>query len=241
VKNQALANKVAVVTGGSHGLGKAVAGHLALLGADLVLIGRDAGRLTAVSDALEAQGARVLPLVCDISDPAAVQAAADRIMAGLGRADVLVNNAGIPAPRTFADTRFEDWDAVMGANLSGAFYLTRALWDGLVQSGSGYVITISGSAGVRGGSSPAYGSAKFGLTGLNHAIAVAGKDHGIRATILYPGGMDTGWRGAPVGVRPRSESMDPGEVARLVGYLVTTPPEFVLNEAVLNPISTPYL
>jgi NAD(P)-dependent dehydrogenase (short-subunit alcohol dehydrogenase family) len=236
-----LANKVAIVTGGSHGLGKSIAEHLALLGADLVLIGRNANRLTAVADTLKAQGNRALPLVCDVSDQTAVQSTARQIIAEMGRADVLVNNAGIPAPRTFAETSFEDWNDVIGTNLSGAFYMTRALWDALVQSGNGYVITISGTAGVRGGSSPAYGSAKFGLTGLNHAIAVAGKEHGIRATVLYPGGMDTGWRGAPIGVKPRTDSMDPDEVARLVGYLVTSPPEFVLNEAVLNPISTPYL
>ncbi len=235
-----LSGKTAVISGGSHGLGKSVAAQLAALGADLVLLARSAERLDAAADELRAHGSRVLPLVCDVADRGAVQAAAAQIMAETGRVDVLVNNAGIPAPRTFAETTLDDWDAVIGTNLSSAFYLTRALWDALVASGAGYVITISGTAGVRGGGSPAYGSAKFGLTGLNHAIAQAGKDAGVRATILYPGGMDTGWRGAPIG-KPRVESMDPDEVARLVAHLVTSPPEFVVNEAVLNPLSSPFL
>lgn len=236
-----LANKVAVVTGASRGLGKAVAAHLASLGADVVLLARSEERLAAAAQELVQHGVKALALPCDVSDRVAVQTTAARITAEMGRVDILVNNAGIPAPRTFAETSFDDWDAVISTNLSAAFYMTRALWDALVASGAGYVINISGTAGVRGGGSPAYGSAKFGLTGLNHAIAQAGKAHNIRATILYPGGMDTGWRGAPIGEKPRSESMDPDEVARFVGHLVTSPNEFVLNEAVLNPIATPFL
>ena len=73
------------------------------------------------------------------------------------------------------------------------------------------------------------------------AMANAGKEHNLRATALYPGGMDTGWRGAPIGVKPASETMDPDEVARYIGYLVSTPAEFVINEAVLNPIADPFM
>ena len=173
--------------------------------------------------------------------PTQVQAAAAEIERTFGAVDILVNNAGIPAPRTFPKTEFSDWDEVIGVNLSGVFYLTRALWDCLIRAHSATIINISGTAGTRGGGSPAYGSAKFGLTGLNHAIALAGQPHNIRSTILFPGGMDTGWRGAPIGELPRSESMDPAQVARFIGQLVTSPPEFVVNEAVLNPLDHPYL
>jgi len=150
--------------------------------------------------------------------------------------DVLVNTAGIPAPRTFQETDYGDWDQVVGVNLSGVFYLTRALWVALVASRAGYVVVISGTNGRRASSSPAYSSAKFGLTGLTRSIAASGKGRNLRATVLYPGAMDTGWRGAPMGVKPPTESMDPKQVARFVGWLVTTPQEFVINEAVLNPI-----
>jgi NAD(P)-dependent dehydrogenase (short-subunit alcohol dehydrogenase family) len=236
-----LQGKVAVVTGANRGLGKAVALHLARLGASVVLIARDRERLDQTAAEIGAAGGQALALRCDVSDPQQVREAAATIGARMARVDILVNNAGIPAPRTFAETSFDDWDAVIGVNLSGVFYMTRTLWDLLIDSGAGYVITISGTAGVRGGGSPAYGAAKFGLTGLNHAIAAAGKEHGLRATILYPGGMDTGWRGAPIGEKPRAETMDPAEVARFIGHLVTSPAEFVVNEAVLNPIASPFL
>lgn len=178
---------------------------------------------------------------CDVSDVAQVRKAAAEVQRRFDAVHILVNNAGIPAPRSFVETDFNDWDTVIGINLSGVFYLTRALWDCLLRADSAYVINISGTAGTRGGGSPAYGSAKFGLTGLNHAVALAGKEHNIRSTILYPGGMDTGWRGAPIGEMPRSETMDPAEVARFIAQLVSSPPEFVVNEAVLNPLDQPYM
>jgi NAD(P)-dependent dehydrogenase (short-subunit alcohol dehydrogenase family) len=232
-----LNGKVAVISGASHGLGAAVADHLASLGAALVLLARNEDRLEEVAGQLRERGASVTVIPCDIAEREQVTRAAEQIQAGVGRVDILVNNAGIPAPRTFEETTPDDWDQVIGVNLSGAFYLTRALWEPLTAGGAGYVINISGTAGLRGGSSPAYGSAKFGLTGLTRAIAASGKAHGLRATALYPGSMDTGWRGAPIGEKPASETMDPMEVARLVGYLVTSPQEFVLNEAILNPIA----
>ncbi|MCY3781542.1 MAG: SDR family NAD(P)-dependent oxidoreductase [Chloroflexi bacterium] len=236
-----LRDKVAVISGASHGLGQAVAQDLAARGVHVVMIARGEQRLQQAADDIRASGGVATVMPCDVSDAAQVQKAAVEVQESFGAVDILVNNAGIPAPRTFLETDSSDWDAVIGVNLSGVFYLTRALWDCLLRADSACVINISGTAGARGGGSPAYGSAKFGLTGLNHAIALAGVDHNIRSTILYPGGMDTGWRGAPIGEMPRSESMDPAEVARFITGLVSSPPEFVVNEAVLNPLDHPYM
>lgn len=239
--NKPLEDKVAVLSGASHGLGRATAERLAALGAHVCLLARRMGPLRETADAIKSAGGAASVFACDVSDPAQVQATAAAIQGALEHTHILVNNAGIPAPRSFSETNFSDWDAVIGANLSGVFYLTRALWDALIAAKGAYVITISGTAGLRGGGSPAYGSAKFGLTGLNHAIAQAGVDHQIRATILYPGGIDTGWRGAPIGVKPRSELMDPAVIANMIGQLAVSPPEFVVNQAVLNPLDQPYM
>lgn len=235
-----LAGRTAVITGASHGLGKALALHLAELGAQVALVARRAEPLQATVAEIQAQGGQAQAHTCDISDKDQVQACANALMQDWSAVDMLINNAGVPAPRSFDATTLDDWDAVIGINLTGAFYMARALWDGLIASGRAYVITVSGGAGLRGSGSPAYGAAKFGLTGLHHAIAVAGKDHGLRATILYPGSMDTGWRGAPIGEKPRTETMAPDDVARYIGQLVTSPQEFVVNEAILNPIAHPF-
>ncbi|MYD10008.1 MAG: SDR family oxidoreductase [Chloroflexi bacterium] len=236
-----LEGKVAVISGASQGLGRAVAETLAAAGAHCVLIARRAEPLNEAAEAISAAGGAASVYACDVADSAQVLDTAAAIEAACGKVDILINNAGIPAPRTFEDTDISDWDAVIGVNLSGVFYLTRALWSSLCAADSAYVINISGTAGLRGGGSPAYGGSKFGLTGLNHAIAQAGAGHNIRATILYPGGMDTGWRGAPIGVLPRSETMDPQAVARMIVQLLLTPAEFVVNEAVLNPLAYPFM
>ena len=239
--NKPLTGKVAVISGASQGLGRATARHLAELGAQVCLLARRMGPLQETAQAIQSAGGKASAFPCDVSDRAQVQATAAAIQQALRQVHILVNNAGIPAPRSFIETNFSDWDAVIGTNLSGVFYLTRALWDGLAAADGANVITISGTAGLRGGGSPAYGAAKFALTGLNHAIAQAGAQRQIRATILYPGGIDTGWRGAPIGLKPRSESMDPAVIAQMIGHIVTAPPEFVLNEAVLNPLDHPYM
>lgn len=239
--NTSIKGKTAVISGASHGLGQAVALKLAALGAHTILLARRSDPLTETAEAIRAGGGKVTTYICDVSDSAQVRATAAGIQDKFGAVDILINNAGIPAPRSFVETDFAAWDEVIGVNLSGVFYLTRALWDCLVSAESASVINISGTAGLRGGGSPAYGGSKFGLTGLNYAIAQAGKAHGIRATILYPGGMDTGWRGAPIGELPRSQSMDPAVVADMIAQLVTSPPEFVVNEAVLNPLDHPFM
>ena len=203
-----------------------------------MLLAQDQGRLDAAAQTLDGPTTTVS---CDLVDAAQVKKAAEQIMEPTGRVDILVNNAGIPAPRTFQETDFTDWDHVIGVNLTGVFYLTRALWSGLIASKAGYVVVISGSSGLRGGTSPAYASAKFGLTGLTRAIARSGQADGLRATILYPDSMDTGWRGSPIGVKPPTETMAPAQVAQLVGHLVCTPKEFVVNEAVLSPINVSFL
>ena len=236
-----LEGKVAVISGASRGLGLALAETLAAAGAHSVLIARRSEPLNEAAENIRAAGGAASVYACDVADSAQVLDTAAAIQAAFGKVDILINNAGIPAPRSFEDTDISDWDEVIGVNLSGVFYLTRALWNSLCAADSAYVINISGTAGLRGGGSPAYGGSKFGLTGLNHAIAQAGVARNIRSTILYPGGMDTGWRGAPIGVLPRRESMDPQAVARMIAQLLMTPAEFVVNEAVLNPLDYPYM
>ena len=239
--NTSIKGKSAVISGASHGLGRAIALKLAALGAHTALLARRPDPLNEVAQEIRAGGGKASTYACDISDSAQVRATAAGIQDKFGSVDILINNAGIPAPRSFEETDVAAWDEVIGVNLSGVFYLTRALWEPLINAGSASVINISGTAGLRGGGSPAYGSSKFGLTGLNYAIAQAGKDYNIRSTILYPGGMDTGWRGAPIGELPRSQSMDPAVVADMVAHLVASPPEFVVNEAVLNPLDHPFM
>ena len=233
--------KTVIVTGASHGLGLAISGRLIAGGYTVLMISRSKENLAAAIDGLGSGKESARPFVCDVGDQDSVQRVAAEIAAQYDRIDVLINNVGIPAPRTFAETGFEDWNAVIRTNLSAAFYMTKSVWELLAAGEGGYVINVSGTAGKRGGGSPGYGASKFGLTGLTRAIAASGKEANIRATVLYPGSMDTGWRGAPIGVKAPRDIMDPQNVAELIEHLISTPHEFVLNEAVLTPIADPFL
>ena len=230
-----------IVTGASHGLGLAISKQLISHEHTVLMISRNEKTLKAAIDGINSGYKFAKPFVCDISDATAVKATTKKISAQYASIDVLINNVGIPAPRTFAETSIEEWNTVIGTNLNAAFYMTKSVWELLSADDGGYVINISGTAGKRGGSSPGYGSSKFGLTGLTHSIAASGKNENIRATVLYPGSMDTGWRGAAIGEKPPEEIIDPKKVAELIEHLILTPQEFVLNEAVLNPISDPFL
>jgi NAD(P)-dependent dehydrogenase (short-subunit alcohol dehydrogenase family) len=187
--------KTIIVTGANHGLGLAISKHLISHEHTVLMVSRNEVKLKTAVDGIEGGHRFARPFVCDISDETAVEATAKEISAQYASIDVLINNAGIPAPRTFAETSFEEWNTIIGTNLSAAFYMTKSVWKLLSAGDGGYVINISGTAGRRGGSSPAYGSSKFGLTGLTHSIAASGKSEKIRATVLYPGSMDMGWRG----------------------------------------------
>ena len=140
---KSLDGKVAVVSGASHGLGLAISQELSTLGAHVVLLAQDQGRLDAAAETLDGPTTTVS---CDLADGQQVKKAAEQIMELTDQVDILVNNAGIPAPRTFQETDFGDWDQVIGVNLTGVFYLTRALWSGLTASKAGYVLVISGSS-----------------------------------------------------------------------------------------------
>ena len=233
--------KIVVVTGAGHGLGLAISQLLISHDHTVLMISRNRENLKAAIAGIKAGDKFARPFVCDVSDQSAVKATAKEISAQYESIDVLINNVGIPAPRTFAETGFEDWNTVIATNLSAAFYVTKSMWKLLAAGEGGYVINISGTAGKRGGGSPGYASSKFGLTGLTRSIAASGKNENIRATALYPGSMDTGWRGAPIGEKPAEQTMDPRKIAQLIEHLILTPREFVLNEAVLNPIADPFL
>src|SRR5512143_2554738 len=115
--------RVAVVTGATHGLGRSISFHLAGAGFDVVLIARSSDHLAEMALGMANAGLNALPVPCDVADAAQVEAARQEILARYSQVHVLVNNAGIPAPRTFEETGFESWDEVIGTNLTGPFYV----------------------------------------------------------------------------------------------------------------------
>jgi 3-oxoacyl-[acyl-carrier protein] reductase len=242
-----LQGKVAIVTGGSSGLGRATALALAHCGADVALIARSGTDLQEVAGAIFAgSGRRALPLPLDLADETALVGAVAPTVANLGRVDILINAAGTDMPGPAETLSTADWDQVQAVNLRAPFILAREVFPHMQHASGGTIINVSSVAGKRGwANASAYCASKFGLTGLTQSLAAEGKPHGIRVSIIfYPGGMATDWGKWSAAERavalpepqPPTKALPPGEVAALIVWMVTAPAELVLNEAIVSPL-----
>ncbi len=190
--------RVALVTGGSRGIGRAIALKLSSLGADVAIL--YAGREDAAREAvglLERQGSRALAIQCDVSDYRQAEAAVKQVAETLGNVDILINNAGIVRDALAMRMSPEDFAAVVDVNLNGAFHMIRACLPALVRRRSGRIVNITSVAGLMGNAGQAnYASSKAGLVGLTKAIAREVASRGITVNAVAPGFIETDMTGS---------------------------------------------
>jgi 3-oxoacyl-[acyl-carrier protein] reductase len=189
---KALAGKVAIVTGGSRGIGLAIARLLAEAGASVVVSGRDAARLDAAAKELESLGAPVLAVVADAAKREDVERLIEATRERFGRIDVLVNNAGITRDQLLVRMKDEDWDQVLDTNLRGVFLMTRATGKVMMRQKSGRIINIASTAGAMGNPGQVnYSAAKAGVIGLTKAAARELAHWSILVNAVAPGLIET--------------------------------------------------
>jgi NAD(P)-dependent dehydrogenase (short-subunit alcohol dehydrogenase family) len=187
-----LKDKIAIVTGSARGIGLAVARAFAREGAAVVIADVNLDGAKETADSLIATGARALPVAVNVADPASVQAMMAAILTAYGRVDILVNNAGVGGNTPFLKTSFEDWNRIIGINLTGAFLVAQAAASEMVKGGGGKIINIASLSGQRGGNGrAAYGSAKAGLELLTKVMAVELAEHNINVNNIAPGAIET--------------------------------------------------
>jgi len=192
VSDQPLAGRVAIVTGGSRGIGAAIAALLAEHGAAVVVSGRDADRLERAVKDLEASGATAVGVVADAASREDADRLTDTTRQRFGRIDVLVNNAGITRDGLLVRMKDEDWDRVMEVNLRGAFLLTRAVSKVMVRQKSGRIINVASAAGAMGNAGQVnYSAAKAGLIGFTKAAARELAHWSILVNAVAPGLIET--------------------------------------------------
>ncbi len=230
---------VAVVTGGARGIGLAIGEWFLAHGYAVALIDNDRETLEATAARLD-----VLALHCDVSDPAAVAAAAASVMAKFGRVDALVNNAGVAVFKPALETSFEEWRYVLGTNLDGAFLCTQAFGAVMVAQKSGAIVNIASISGLRASTlRVAYGTSKAAIIHLTKQYAVEFGNYGVRVNAVCPGPVETEMAKLVHSVAIRSDYYDTvpmgrygtvEEMAGLVGFLCSDAASFVNGQALAN-------
>jgi len=236
-----LKDKVAVVTGGTRGIGFCIAAALLAGGSKVFICGRDAANLKTSLANLAVRGKdRVDGLAADVRHyddcRKLIRGARERF----GGLDILVNNAGIGIMKPVDQLTPEEWDATLETNLSGVFYCCREAIPLMRQRGGGYIFNISSLAGVNafpGGS--AYNASKFGLNGFSEAMMQDVRYDGIRVSYIMPGSVDTDFGAAPGGKPRESWKLTGEDIAKAVIDLYKFPAPALASRIELRPAQPP--
>jgi 3-oxoacyl-[acyl-carrier protein] reductase len=186
-----LSGRVAIVTGASRGIGRAIAVTLARAGAAVVAAARGE-HAQAVTEQITAAGGRAIAVPLDVTDTAAIEAMVAQAASELGRIDILVNNAGITRDQLLLRLKRDDWDAVLATNLTGAFACTQAVLRPMIKQRYGRIVSISSIVGQAGNPGQTnYAASKAGLIGFSKALALEVASRNITVNVVAPGLIDT--------------------------------------------------
>ena len=234
-------DKVVMVTGAAGGLGEAVVRRFVSLGARVVMVDIDPGRLDQLASVMAGQS--VYPLAIDVSDPDAIDIGCKEIRGLLGDVEILVNNAGILSNNKSMETSIEEWRRVMSINLDGAFYLSRFWLPDMKQNGWGRIINICSLAAKTGGltAGTAYTTSKGGLTALTFSLAREAAKFGVTVNGISPAYINTPMvtdhldeeqRRKLLATIPVGRFCEPEEVAYLVEFIASPHAGFITGEVV---------
>ena len=248
-----LTGRIALVTGGGRGIGRAVALSLAAAGADVAVASRSAKELEETAAAIRATGRRAEPIICDVAERPQVDAMVLRVRTALGDPLILVNNAGIAGSAKLTDTTDEMWDRMLRVNATGAFYCTRAVLPLMLQAKWGRIVSMASVTAKAGAPYiAAYTASKHALLGLTRAVAAEVASRGITANALCPGYVDTDMTDATTanivkrtgrteqdarkileGFSPQGRLMTAAEVADMTAYLCSEAARGINGQAVI--------
>ena len=236
-----LSGKIAWVTGAGTGIGKAGAIDLAKAGAHVVLSGPREAALKQTARAIARSKGKCSIVPLDVSDRAAVDAAAKAILKQHKRIDILVNSAGLNVPqRTFLDVKPEGWDQVININLNGTMYCVMAVLPQMRRRKDGLIINISSWAGKYIGkvTGPAYNASKFGVSALTETINAEEGANGIRACCICPAEVATpimDRRPVPPSQKDRARMLQEEDLGATIAFVVGLPPRACINEIIISP------
>ena len=234
-----LTGRVALVTGSTRGIGRAIAATLASCGARVAVVGRDAAKASEVAGQISPD-ARAF--ACDVSDVASVTALVAAVEESFGSLDVLVNNAGLTRDNIMLRLKDEDWDAVIDANLRGAFVAIRAATRGMMKRRWGRIINISSVVGLVGNKGQSnYAASKAGLIGLTKSVAKEFASRNVLANAIAPGFIETDMtnamtpeaRAALTGAIPLERLGSPNDIAAMVAFLASEHASYITGQVLV--------
>jgi len=238
-EEKTLDGKVVLVTGGSRGIGRAIAGSLAAEGASVVLAARDGARLAEAVEEITGAGGRADSVSIDVADRSSVTAATARVLETHGRVDGLVNNAGVTRDNLVLRMKDEDWDAVLATNLTGVFLCTQAVLRSMIKQRSGRIVNVTSVVGLMGNAGQAnYAASKAGVVGFTKSVAREVASRGITVNAVAPGFIDTDMtasttdkaREAVTAAIPMGRVGRPQDVAGAVTYLISDAAAYVTGQ-----------
>ncbi len=237
-----LSNKVAVVTGASRGIGRAIAVELAMAGARLFCVSTKPGGCDETLAACGAVGATVAALVADVAQSSQVDAMAKSVLEASGKIDILVNNAGVTKDGILLRMSDADFDSVVGVNLRGTFLSCRAFARPLIKSGAGRIINIGSVVGLIGNAGQVnYAASKAGLVGLTKSLAKELGSRGVTVNLVAPGFITTDMTsGLPEELKAATQKQiplgrfgGPEEVAAAVRYFASDASAYVTGQVLV--------
>ena len=234
-----LEGKIALVTGGGTGIGKAIAGAILAEGAKVIIIGRTESKLIEAQREL-GEGTEIM--VCDVTEESQVNKIYETIMTNHGRLDVLINNAGTSFKEKAYELSYASWKKVIDVNLNGAFLCARGAMKIMVNQKSGRIINIGSISGQMGRPENApYTATKFAVEGLTRAFALDGRDHGVAVSVIHPGNAATNiWKGREE-VSEREGLIPLEDLGKLAVTMLTMSPNVNILGSVILPLTQPYL
>ena len=231
----------ALVTGGTKGIGRGIAGAILAAGGRVMITGRDRARVDAAVRSLASEGGsedRVAGTVADVRDRAAVDRAVAETVARFGGLDTLINNAGVGIFKDVASLSDDDWDRVLGTNLTGVFYCCRAAVPEMKRAGGGWIINIASLAARNYfATAGAYCASKAGLLALSESLMLEVRESGIRVSVVMPGSVATEFS------HPREHTDDswkltPADIAEVVMDLLRHPARSLPSKVEIRPSRT---
>jgi len=230
-----LAHKVAIVTGSSSGIGKAIALRFGEEGAKVVVTARRLTLCVQTVAQIKQKGGEAWAIQTDVTDESQIDRLLEETVTRYGRVDILVNNAGIFGGRRLAATTTEEFDLVMNVNLRGTFFCCRAGFAQMKKQGGGAIINMSSVAGVQAwAGTGAYSASKHGIMALTKSLADEGRPFHIKVSAICPAGVADELVDASSEEILRSEKIDPYDIAETAIYLARLGPSAVVHQIVVD-------